>query len=231
VRDSIRTGAGYAGYVIAIGFALTAAGLDFSNIAIIAGALGVGIGFGLQSIVNNFVSGLILLAERPVRVGDWIKIGNDEGVVKKINVRSTEIETFDKCAVIVPNSNFVTLPVRNWTYADTMGQFLVQLQISYKSPPEVVRDLLLRLAREHGQVLTYPAPSVTLAQLSASGMSFELRGHVADVFAAGGVASDLRFAIHKAFAGEGIELAIPLQDVRFLNAAQPPLAEGKPPGD
>ena len=97
-------GATYAGYILAAVFALTAAGLDFSNLALIAGALGVGIGLGLQSIVNNFVSGLILLAERPIRVGDWVSLPAGEGIVRRINVRSTEIETFDSCSIIVPNS-------------------------------------------------------------------------------------------------------------------------------
>ena len=105
VQDSIRTGAGYFGYILAAGFALSAAGVNFSNLAIIAGALGVGIGFGLQSIVNNFVSGLILLAERPVRVGDWVVTTAGEGIVRTINVRATEIETFDNCTIFIPNSN------------------------------------------------------------------------------------------------------------------------------
>ena len=108
VQDSIRKGASYSGYIIAAGFALTAAGLDFSNLAIVAGALGVGIGFGLQSIVNNFISGLILLAERPIRVGDWVALPVGEGLVKRINVRSTEIETFNSCTIIVPNTNLIT---------------------------------------------------------------------------------------------------------------------------
>ena len=104
----VTKGASYTGYILAVGFALSAAGLDFSNLAIVAGALGVGIGFGLQSIVNNFISGLILLVERPVRAGDWVDVKGGEGFIKQINVRSTEIETFDNCSIIVPNSVLVT---------------------------------------------------------------------------------------------------------------------------
>ena len=147
VQDSIRKGATYAGYIIAAGFALTAAGLEFSNLAIVAGALGVGIGFGLQSIVNNFVSGLILLAERPIRVGDWVSIPAGEGLVKKINVRATEIETFDGCSIIVPNSNLITEPVKNWTHSDTMGRFTVNVSVAYDSDAEKVKELLLQLTQ------------------------------------------------------------------------------------
>ena len=115
--------------------ALTSAGVGFSNIAFIAGALGVGIGFGLQSIVNNFVSGLILLAERPVKVGDWIVVGAGEGFVKQINVRSTEIETFDNCTIIVPNSSLVAEPVKNWTHHDTVGKMTVPVSVARDSEP------------------------------------------------------------------------------------------------
>ena len=108
VQDLVRKGATYAGYIIAAGLPLRRLAWEFSNLALVAGALGVGIGFGLQSIVNNFVSGLYPLAERPIRVGDWVSIPAGEGLVKKINVRATEIETFDGCSIIVPNSNLIT---------------------------------------------------------------------------------------------------------------------------
>ncbi len=204
VQDSMRTGANYIGYILAGGFALSAAGFDFSNIAIIAGALGVGIGFGLQSIVNNFVSGLILLAERPIRVGDWVVTGDGEGIVKKINVRSTEIETFDNCTIIVPNSNLITSSVRNWTHNDTLGRFLVTVAVAHGSDVDAVASCLMQVVSAHSKVLRFPHPIVQLARFSNYAIEFETRGHVADVFEAVQVASDLRFAIYKVFKEKGI---------------------------
>jgi potassium-dependent mechanosensitive channel len=203
VQDSVRTGANYAGYILAGAFALSAAGFDFSSFTIIAGALGVGIGFGLQSIVNNFVSGLILLAERPVRVGDWVVAGAGEGIVKKINVRSTEIETFDNCTIIVPNSILITEPVRNWTHRDTLGRFLVTVGVSHGTDADAVAKTLTEIVAAHPKVLRYPPAQVQLARFAPATMDFEIRGHVADVFEAAIVSSDLRFAISKAFADKG----------------------------
>lgn len=204
VQDSVRTGANYMGYILAAGFALSAAGFDFSNIAIIAGALGVGIGFGLQSIVNNFVSGLILLAERPIRVGDWVVMADVEGIVKKINVRSTEIETFDSCTIIVPNSNLITNAVRNWTHNDTLGRFLVTVAVAHGSDVDTVASCLMQVATAHIKVLRFPHPTVQLARFSNYAIEFETRGHVADVFEAVQVASDIRMAVYKAFKDKGI---------------------------
>jgi potassium-dependent mechanosensitive channel len=209
VQDSVRKGATYAGYIIAAGFALTAAGLEFSNLALIAGALGVGIGFGLQSIVNNFVSGLILLAERPIRVGDWVSIPAGEGLVKKINVRATEIETFDGCSIIVPNSNLITESVKNWTHSDTMGRFTVNVSVAYDSDAEKVKELLLQLTKAHPNVLTYPEPVVTLQKFGIYSLDFEIKGTVGDIFYGVFVASDVRFAILRAFAEKGIVIPQP----------------------
>jgi potassium-dependent mechanosensitive channel len=206
VQDSVRTGARYLGYIIAASFALSAAGLDFSNIAIVAGALGVGIGFGLQSIVNNFVSGLILLAERPVRVGDWVVTTAGEGIVKKINVRSTEIETFDNCTVIVPNSNLITEAVRNWTHRDTVGRFGVTLIVEQGAKSQVVRDILKSAATEHPKVLRYPEPAVSLSRFINGGLEFDLRGSVADVFEGARVASDIRLKVADELAKAKIKL-------------------------
>jgi small-conductance mechanosensitive channel len=209
VQDSLRKGASYAGYIIAALMAFTAAGLDFSSLALIAGALGVGIGFGLQSIVNNFVSGLILLAERPVRVGDWVVLASGEGIVKRINVRTTEIETFDSCAIIVPNSSLIAEPVKNWTYGDTIGRFAVAVTVTFDSKPEAVRGILMELARSHPKVLTWPEPQVQLVRFSSYGLDFEIRANVAHMYDGAMVASDLRFAILKAFAEKAITIPYP----------------------
>ena len=199
VQNSVKTGVNYFGYILAAALALSAGGFDFSSFTIIAGALGVGIGFGLQSIVNNFVSGLILLAERPVRVGDWVVVGAGEGIVKKINVRSTEIETFDNCTIIVPNSLLITEAVRNWTHRDTLGRFLVTVGVDHSIDAEHITQVLKELVVANSKVLRYPPPIVQLARFSPATLDFEIRGHVADVFEGPQVASDIRMAITKKF--------------------------------
>jgi potassium efflux system protein len=213
VQDSVRTGANYAGYVLAAAFALSAAGFDFSSFTIVAGALGVGIGFGLQSIVNNFVSGLILLAERPVRVGDWVVTGAGEGIVKKINVRSTEIETFDNCTIIVPNSNLITDAVRNWTHRDTLGRFLVTVGVAHGTDADQVAKILNETVAAHPKILRYPPALVQLSKFAPTAMEFEVRGHVADVFEAAQVASDLRFTIARRFLAEQISIPAIIEKV------------------
>ncbi|MGI9463293.1 MAG: mechanosensitive ion channel domain-containing protein, partial [Aestuariivirgaceae bacterium] len=213
VRNSIRTGANYAGILLAAGIALTSAGLDFSNLAIVVGALGVGIGFGLQSIVNNFVSGLILLAERPIKVGDWIAVTGGEGIVKRINVRSTEIETFDRCSVIVPNSSLISEPVSNWYHDELLGRAKVMVGVAYDSDPEQVEKILLECARGADHVVPFPEPTVLFRNFGNSSLDFELRAFIDDVGWVAFVASDLRFRIFKAFKEAGIEIPFPQQDI------------------
>ncbi len=207
VQESVRTGITYAGYILAGGFALSAAGIDFSSLALIAGALGIGIGLGLQSVVHNFVSGIILLAERPVRVGDWIVTSAGEGLVKRINVRSTEIETFDGCSVIVPNSTLISEPVRNWTLGNTIGRVAVTVTVQYEQDAEAVRALLLKILTAHPKVLNFPEATVTLGKLTLYGVEFDMRGMVADVFEAVFVASDLRLSVLQEFTAKGIAIA------------------------
>jgi small-conductance mechanosensitive channel len=210
VQDSILKGASYSGYILAAGFALTAGGLNFSNLAIIAGALGVGIGFGLQAIVNNFVSGLIILAERPIRVGDWVALPDGEGVVRRINVRSTEIETFDACTIIIPNLSLVTGPVRNWTHSDNIGRVVVSLTVEVGSDAELVQKLLVEAARSHPRVLTAPAASVLLTELGLNGLEFSLRVFVSDIMDGSQIASELRFAILRSFGENGVNISQPV---------------------
>ncbi|MEI7599827.1 MAG: DUF3772 domain-containing protein [Aestuariivirga sp.] len=207
VQDSILTGSSYIGYLLAGVFALTAAGVDFSSLAIIAGALGLGIGLGLQSIINNFVSGVILLAERPIRVGDWVSLPEGEGIVRRINVRSTEIETFDSCSIILPNSALVTEAVKNWTHNDDMGRFSIDVVVDYDTDPDVMKKLLLETTCGHPKVLTHPAPTVLLTSFGKNGLEFVVRAFVADVLMGSQVASDIRFSLLSRFRGEGITIA------------------------
>jgi potassium efflux system protein len=213
VRNSLRTAAGYLATVIVLLMAFAAAGVDFSNIAIVAGALSVGIGFGLQSIVNNFVSGLILLAERPIKVGDWVQVAGGEGTVRQINVRSTEIETFDRCSIIVPNSSLISDTVSNWTHGDLMGRVRVAIGVSYDADPQQVHDILLKCASEHERALDFPAPTVLFKDFGASSLDFEVRVFINDVNWVAFVASDLRYTIHKALKEAGIEIPFPQRDV------------------
>ena len=220
VRNSILTGASYASILLAAAIAVTAAGADFSNFAIIAGALSVGIGFGLQSIVNNFVSGLILLAERPIRVGDWIAVTGGEGTVKKINVRSTEIETFDRGSVIIPNSSLISEAVLNWTHADSIGRVRVAVGVSYEADPDQVENILLACARANKRVLTFPQSFVLFMNFGASALEFELRVYIPDVNYVAIVGSELRFAVHKALKEAGIEIPYPQRDVHVKSLPQ-----------
>src|SRR5262249_13921087 len=138
IINSIDAVIGYAGTAIAGLLAVSYAGLDITNLAIVAGALSVGIGFGLQSIVNNFVSGLILLIERPIKVGDWIVLGNEQGNVRRISVRATEIETFDRASLIIPNSELITGRVLNWTHRNSLGRVILRIGVGYDSDPDEV---------------------------------------------------------------------------------------------
>ncbi|KLN59619.1 hypothetical protein WH96_16345 [Kiloniella spongiae] len=213
VRDAIKASVGYAGLGLAVLIGVSAAGLDLSNIAIVAGALSVGIGFGLQSIVNNFVSGLILIFERPIKQGDWVVVGNEEGHVKKIKVRATEIETFDRASVIIPNSDLISGTMKNWTHKSKLGRLELRIGVSYDVDEEKVRDILTKIATEHSGVLPRPEPYVLFMDFGASSLDFELRCFLKDIENKMSIASDLRFSIRKAFQEAGIEIPFPQQDV------------------
>lgn len=197
LRNSITTAAGYVGYVAAAALAVSVVGLSLERLTLVASALSVGIGFGLQSVVSNFVSGLILLWERPIRVGDQVVVGDAEGIVKRINVRSTEIATFDRSTVIVPNSNLVSGVVRNRVRSDRTGRVLIALSVPRALDASAVRTMLSEVAGAHGDVLQKPSPSVQFKKIGTATIDFELVCIVADVDILGRVTSDLNFAIHK----------------------------------
>jgi small-conductance mechanosensitive channel len=214
-RHSISAALGYVGFAVAAMLAVATLGLDLSNLAIVAGALSVGIGFGLQNVVNNFVSGLLILIERPVKVGDWIKVAGYEGTVKRISVRSTEIETFDRAEVIVPNSELVSSPVLNWTHKTRIVRIIVPVGVAYGSDTELVRDLLLKCAREHKDVLSYPAPQVLFSAFGDSSLNFELRVYARDTDYYLTLTNDMHFAVDKAFRENGVEIPFPQRDLHL----------------
>lgn len=215
ISNSISTVFGYIGFVLAAVLAISAAGFDMSNLAIVAGALSVGVGFGLQSIVNNFVSGLILLAERPIKAGDWIVTAGGEGYVRKISVRSTEIETFDRATVIVPNSTLITDTVTNWTHETKSGRIILPIGVGYDSDPDKVEEVLLKCAEDQKMILSRPAPVVYFVDFGASSLDFQLRCYLSDINYSLSVKSELRFRILRALRAANIEIPFPQRDVNI----------------
>lgn len=215
-REAMTKIGGYIGFIVAILVGLSTAGVNFANIAIVAGALSVGIGFGLQNIVNNFVSGLILLFERPIKTGDWIAVGGTEGFVKHISVRSTRIQTFDRADVIVPNSELISQQVTNRTLQDAFGRVTIPVGVAYGSDTELVRDLLLRIANDHPEVVKVgdvPPPQVIFQAFGDSTLNFELRCIIRNIGLILVVRSDLNFAIDKLFRENKIEISFPQRDI------------------
>lgn len=220
LANSIYTGAGYVGFAVATLAAISYAGLDITSLAIVAGALSVGIGFGLQSIVNNFVSGLILLVERPIKVGDRVTVDGQEGFVRRISVRSTEIETFDRASLIVPNSEFITKTVTNWTHRNALGRAVVKVTVSNQCDPDKVIELLLNAAAECALVQKHPPPWAGLDNFGPDGLDFTLIGVVSDVNKVGDARSDMRVRIFKAFREAGVEFPTQQRDIHFPDSEQ-----------
>jgi potassium efflux system protein len=206
LANSIYTGAGYIGFAVAALAAIAYAGFDITSLAIVAGALSVGIGFGLQSIVNNFVSGLILLVERPIKVGDWISIKEGEGYVRRIAVRSTEIETFGRASLIVPNSELITQTVVNLTHRNLLGRLKVKVRVSYQADPEHALRVLQQVAEGNTSILRHPPPVVVLDNLGDQALEFSVRVYLADINRSLQVQTELRTAILRALREEGIDV-------------------------
>ncbi|ENH6340663.1 mechanosensitive ion channel family protein [Burkholderia vietnamiensis] len=214
------------GYVLLVLMTLGLLGVKWSNLAWIVSALSVGIGFGLQEIVKNFVSGLILLTERPVKVGDMVSIAGVEGDIRRINVRATEIQLSDRSTVIVPNSQLISQNVRNVTMGNsTQGVATLMLTFPLNTDPEQVRDLLLDAYREHPAILDKPAPSVTFSQLTADGITLSVTGYVASPRIASSTKSDLLFEILKQLRAAKITLSTP----QVLVVQNMPTSDGAAP--
>jgi potassium efflux system protein len=180
-----------------------------------AAALGVGIGFGLQEIVANFISGLILLAERPVRVGDLITVGDASGKVERIRIRATTIRDFEQKELLIPNKELITGRLLNWTLSDARTRILIQVGIAYGSNVDRAMEILLELARNDERVLTDPAPGVVFDDFGDNSLILALRVFVGTLDVRLPVMTDMRRNIHRRFAEEGITIAFPQRDMHF----------------
>ena len=209
IKHSLISGFSFTGFIISAILAIVAMGVDLSNLAVIAGALSVGIGFGLQDVIKNLVSGIILLFERPFKVGDWVLIGGEEGKIKQINIRSTEVETFNKASVIIPNATLISSSLTNLTHGNNWQRQTIAVGVSYDSDAEQVTKLLLECARSCKKVMKVPAPYVLFKNFGESSLDFELRIYVSDIWSGWSAGSDVRYEILRRFREENINIAYP----------------------
>lgn len=229
-RHAIGTIVQYAAVLIGFVIIIQAVGVDVGALSVAFGALGVGIGFGLQSITNNFVSGLVLLFERPVKVGDRIEVGELTGDVVSIAIRATTVVTNDNIAVIVPNSELVTGRVVNWSLTDRNVRIRVPIGVSYGSDPLLVRDLLVSICQDHPGILAEPKPEALFSGFGDSSLEFDLRVWTADYSNRPLVLiSEINFRIFAAFKEHGIEIPFPQRDLHIKSGsssvAGPPARE------
>lgn len=226
---------GYLFIVLGLYVALTAVGVNLSSLAVVAGAVGIGIGFGLQNIIHNFVSGIIILAERPIALGDRIEVGGVAGSVLRIRLRSTEIVTNDNISIIVPNSDFITNPVTNWSHGDPRVQIRLPVGVAYGTDVELFRTLMLEVASENPKVLKTPAPTVFFEGFGDSALLFELGVWTSEMtHSPRRFRSELNFAIERKLRKNNIQIPFPQRDLHLksgnLVLQNPPSKEPPPRG-
>ena len=216
LKYSILKITGYLGWVIALWGAASIIGLKTENIAILVGALSVGIGFGLQNIVNNFISGLIVLFERPMKKGDWIIIGDKEGIVKSIKIRSTELTAFDGTSILIPNADILSGSLINVTHGDCSGKITIPVSVAYGTDLHKVEEVLISVAAAHAETCSDPAPFVWFTNFGDNGIEMILKFAVKNIKLRGTIKSEVMVAINDAFNKEGIVIPFPQRDLHIM---------------
>jgi small-conductance mechanosensitive channel len=221
VRQAVASIFRYAVIALGLVIIIQSAGVDLSALTLLAGAAGLGIGFGLQNIINNFVSGLIILFERPIKVGDRVDVGAVHGDVVNVSARATTIVTNDNIAIIVPNAEFISTRVTNWSYTDRDVRFGIPVGVSYSSDPEKVTELLLEVASQHSGVLTHPKPDVLFEEFGDSSLNFTLLVWTTQYAARPRVLrSELNYAIAKIFRENDVEIPFPQRDLHVRSGLE-----------
>ena len=208
--------------MLGVFIAMDQTGMNLTALTAIGAVLMVGLGIGLQNITSNFISGLILLFERPVQVGDFVEVSGVQGTVRAIRARSTRVETQDNVSIIVPNSNFISENVTNWSYRDEKVRIHVNVGVSYGADVDLVAETLLRVGAAHPEVLPDPEPRVQFLNFGDSSLNFDLLVWIEDPARQYFVRSDLNFAVVKAFREENITIPFPQRDLHLrtgFNAA------------
>jgi small-conductance mechanosensitive channel len=219
-RYAVARVVSYLVFILGLIIGLQSLGVNLNSLVVVGGALGIGVGFGLQAIVGNFVAGLVLLLEQPVKLGDRVEVGGTFGDVVQMRSRSTWIQTNENVVIIVPNSEFINQRVINWTANDRQVRISLPVGVSYDSDPKVVRELLSRIATQHPDVLENPAPEIVFLDFGDSSLDFELRvWTIRQVQTPLRLKSDLYFAIFEAFREHGIEIPFPQRDLHLRSVS------------
>lgn len=209
----------YTFWILAIYTGINILGINLSSLAFMAGALGIGIGFGLQNVVNNFVSGIILLFDPSIQVGDMVQIGDDWGTVNRINIRTTIIQTFDNASLIIPNSEMISNKVTNWSFKDPKVRRQVDVGVAYGSDVQLVHKILLQIVNDMPEIMNDPAPRVDFTDFADSALIFRIRFWITSPEFWLAAPTELRFRIDEEFKKNGIEIAFPQQDIHIRSAS------------
>ncbi len=207
---------GYISVLIAGLISLSVLGVNLKSLGLLISALSVGLGFGLQHVVNNFISGILILFERPFRIGDWIVLNDKEGIVRKINIRSTELETFDKALIIIPNADIISGVLTNWTLTDSKGRLLINVGVGYDSDLEKVLQLAVSIIKNDPRILSDPPASAIVTSFDDSSIEIQLRCYISNVMQRSVVKSDLMIRLQKTFNDNGIDIPFPQRVVQML---------------